>query len=334
MTLLDDAVDALRHCAAQRLEPAEARKHLATLRDEHPDARLRLVWQREEYDGSLHYDLLVRRGDEPGVVSLAWCPDDALPWPLRGVQRAGEMVLARVNGFDLEVGEAIGYLDLLWEQAPLRDRLVDACLVREALDEIGVELTEEEVQAAADAFRRARGLLTAADTRAWMARHHLTEAQFEALVVHQAKVARLRERVTAGAVAKAPAADLDLIRYVRVDAADADAAARLAASPDLLIGATVAFVAGTGPAPVLAATRRGDLPEPLRRALADAREGEVVGPVPVDGVLAVVRVLAVEPAAGDAATRDALSRRIFADWLARRRAAASVEWNWGPRDRS
>ncbi|WP_327010379.1 TIGR04500 family putative peptide maturation system protein [Dactylosporangium sp. NBC_01737] len=214
MTLLPEAVALLRAATAGKAGTADTRARVEALRARHPGAGLRLLWQREEYDGSLHYDLLIR---EPGgTVSLSWCPDDGLPWPLRGVQRGGEMLLVRVNGVALEVADAVAYLDLLWREAPLRERLVDSCLVREAVN--GEELDDAGLQAAADAFRRARGLLTPEATRAWMAAEGLSDQQFEELVAHQALVARLRERVTAGAVDAEVAAGArrhDRLRLVR-----------------------------------------------------------------------------------------------------------------------
>ncbi|GAA2348631.1 TIGR04500 family putative peptide maturation system protein [Dactylosporangium salmoneum] len=323
MTLLMEAVGLLRAASAGKAERAEARALVDALRARHPDAGVRLLWQREEYDGSLHYDLLIRQAAaDAGVVSLSWCPDDALPWPLRGVQRGGEMLLVRVNGFELGVADAIGFLDVLWREASLRDRLVDTCLVRLELDADGTELDDAALQEAADAFRRARGLLTLEDTRAWMSRERLSDQQFEDLVAHQARVARLRERVTAGRVDAELAADpgrYDQLRLVRVETADDEAAARLAAAPDLLAAAAADFAAGIGPAPVLMTVTWADL-DP---ALAEAIAGNA--PVPFGGGYLVAAVLGVQPA-----TRDAVSRRLFGEWLAERRAAAHVEWNWGP----
>ncbi|MEU7874087.1 TIGR04500 family putative peptide maturation system protein [Dactylosporangium sp. NPDC049140] len=311
MTLLTEAVELLRAASAEKAGRAEVRTRVDGLRARHPGAGLRLLWQREEYDGSLHYDLLVRSpAADAGVVSLSWCPDDALPWPLRGVQRSAEMLLVRVDGFELGVADAIGFLDLLWREAPLRDRLVDTCLVRLALDADGAELDDTALQEAADAFRRARGLLTLEDTRAWMARERLSDVQFEDLVAHQALVARLREQIAAGRVDAELAADpgrYEQLRLVRVEAADEAAAARLAAAPDLLAAAVADFAAGVGPAPVLMTVTRADL-----ESVAAGR-------------CVVTAVLGVRPA-----TREAVSRRLFSEWLAERRAAARIEWNWGP----
>jgi len=41
------------------------------------------------------------------------------------------------------------------------------------------------------------------------------------------------------------------------------------------------------------------------------------------------KVLGIEAAVLDAATRAAIGERLFQEWLAERRAAADVEWLWG-----
>ncbi|WP_214102733.1 TIGR04500 family putative peptide maturation system protein [Acrocarpospora catenulata] len=195
--MLSDALDTLRDLAGT--DPAEASDHLRRLRERHPDVRFRLLCQREEYDGSRHYDLLIKRAGE-GTVSLSWCPEQNLPWPLRGVHRASELLLLRIDGVGVTVADAVARLDFLWDEARLMDRIVTATLLQAELTESPVELTDDELQEAVDAFRRARGLLTVEQTRAWMDQRCLTDVDLAALVAGEAAAARVRERVTAGRV--------------------------------------------------------------------------------------------------------------------------------------
>jgi hypothetical protein len=92
--------------------------------------------------------------------------------------------------------------------------------------------------------------------------------------------------------------------------------------------------------------------------------GTVVGPFTTEHGHLLIKVLAVEPAvpttpapeatareatareatareatavdasAFDATVRDLAERRIFADWIERRRNAAKIEWFWGTADRT
>jgi putative peptide maturation system protein len=195
--MLNDALDTLR--AMADTDPEHVDELLKDLRERHPETRFRLLRQREEYDGSPHYDLLIKQPGQ-GTVSLSWCPDRALPWPLRGVHRAGEMMLLRVNGVAVPVADAVARMDFLWDDSRLMDRLVDSALLQQDLEEEPVEFAEGELQEAVDAFRRARGLLTERQTREWMERRSLTPADLERLVEGEAAAARIRQRVNEGRV--------------------------------------------------------------------------------------------------------------------------------------
>ncbi|MEU6412580.1 TIGR04500 family putative peptide maturation system protein [Microbispora sp. NPDC046933] len=176
------------------VEPAQARERLDDLRARFPDVVFRLLWQREEYDGSLHYDLLARTPDGE-TVSLSRTAGQELPWPLRGLHRVSENVLCRVDGMDVRVDQAVALLDFLWQERPLMDRIVESALLRGLLEEQPAELDATALQAAMDAFRRARGLLTPEATEAWMAERGLSHEALEEIVAEQAALARLRARV-------------------------------------------------------------------------------------------------------------------------------------------
>ncbi|GGS81151.1 hypothetical protein GCM10010156_44930 [Planobispora rosea] len=340
--LLGDALRWLR--GLDGLGPEEARGRLGRLRTRHPGADMRLVWQREAATGDYHYDLLLP--STGGTVSLAFAPDRAIPWPLRGSQRSGEQVVLRVNGVDVQIEQVVSLLDVLWEDAGLAVRLVNGCLVEQEVAASSADLADEELQAAMDAFRRARGLLTARATEEWMAERGLGQARLEEIVTVEAKVARLRRRVTGGRVEDFFAehgAGLDVLRVVRLRygaRADADvAAARLrersggATAEELgalaTALATEAALAGLGTCRI-EGNPREDLAA-LHGADADgARAGAVLGPHPTgDGGFGVTVVLAVEPAALNPPTRKIIERRIFDDWLREQRRHAHVQWFWG-----
>ena len=154
-----------------------------------------LVWEREAYDDRYHYDALIPTGD--GTLSISFAPDGALPWPLRGVRRWSDGDLVRVNETLLRVLEAIRLFDFVWAQAPLTTALVNACLIHEAVAAERIEPTDEQLQSAFDAFRARRGLLTEADTAAWMESRGYSLEQLERAMVDEARVEALRDRVTA-----------------------------------------------------------------------------------------------------------------------------------------
>src|SRR5262245_31538064 len=126
------ALDYLKGLSRERVRPEEARARLQTLRGRHPEARLDLLWEEEACDRSVHYDALLHQAGE-GTVSLSFCPERTLPWPLRGVQRWREMNAGRVNATVVNVYQAVALLDFIWDAAPMLKRLVHVALIREAL---------------------------------------------------------------------------------------------------------------------------------------------------------------------------------------------------------
>lgn len=333
--LLADALEYLTGLDRDGADPATATERLAGLRRRYPRTRLRLVWQREEYDGTLHYDLLLTDPGR-GTTSLAYCPDRALPWPLIGGQWAGDRVVLRVDGVAVELDEVIAQLHVLRDD-PVADRLVAGAVIRQELAAEPVTLTAAELQAATDAFRRARGLLTAEATERWLNRRGLTHRELERQVGAEAAVERLRARIVTGRVEPyltRHRRELDAVRLWRVSFADAAAAD----------AAVAEITAGAGVLPVLeAAYARGvDLtlpghPEVVRRdeltsaqadAVFEAAPGATLGPFEAGGRHELLRVLAREPATLDPATERLIERRLFARWLERKVAEARVEWFW------
>src|SRR4051794_17480171 len=91
-----DGLDYLRALQREDVRPDNARSRLPAVRRRHPDLAIDLLAEEQAYDNSVHYDLLLRRVGE-GTVSLSYCPERAIPWPLRGVHRWTEADLVRVN---------------------------------------------------------------------------------------------------------------------------------------------------------------------------------------------------------------------------------------------
>ncbi len=337
--LLADALAYLVGLITDDIVPSAAQRKLDDLRERYPDVRLRLIWQREEYDDSLHYDLLINRPDG-ATVSLSYCPDRMLPWPLRGRRSARDKVLLRVNGSAMNVDRAIAYLDFLWDETRVADRLVDACLMEQELQQAPVgRPTTEEIQRAMDSFRRTRGLLTAAATKDWMARHSLSDADLEQLVSGEATVARLRKRETAGRVAIAfeqNRRQFDSARIVRVLFPSRAVALRMieeiGAGSDFYAAAERAFTDDEGPSPLaghFAVVRRGDLAVEMAERVFAASPGSTLGPFATADGHEVVRLIAVKPAVLDEATVEQAERQLFKDWIEQRRLSAHVEWCWG-----
>ena len=331
---VSDTIGQLMALADEQPHPAEALDRVRSLGHRHPDLDFQLLWQREQYDGSVHYDLLLGL-DGAGTLALAFSPERSLPWPLRGVQRSSERTLLRVNGVVLWVDEAIACLDFMWDDGRIIDRLVDTCIVRDVLRRQPIDLSPDELQEAMDAFRRARGLFTAEATRRWMARRGLTHAQLEAMVADEAVVAKLRAQVTADQVdayLAAHAGDFDRARICRLRFDTAESASQAYAA--IRAGELDFYAVAERAAADFADVRRGDAADPrLAAAVFAAAPGDVLAPLPAKGGFAVVKVVGIARTGDDMATRRAVERKLFDDWMEAQRAQADIDWNWGSPDR-
>ena len=329
----------LRTLADEPARPREALARLRELQEAYPAVGIDLLWEEETYDATVHYDLLLSRAGE-GTVSLSYCADRGVPWPMRGVHRWREGDLVRVNETFLTVERAVANLDFIWEAAPIVERLINACLIDQELIRNPIELSDDELQAAMDAFRRAHRLYRAEDTHRWLERRGLGVDALERMVAGEALVARLRQRVADGQVEpyfEEHRPEYDTVRIARFTVQDASEAIQIAAEIrdsrlDFYAAAecqALLGVAAVADSPLFELVRRGEAAPELAAAIFDTRPGEVVGPVATDGGFAIVRVLALQSASLDSPTRLAVERRLFAAWLEARRREAQIEWFWG-----
>jgi putative peptide maturation system protein len=336
---LAEMTDFLLALSREAIRPREAQARLRLIQQRYPDITLDLLWEEQTYDRSPHYDLLLRLS-ELGSFSLSFAPLRTLPWPLRGVQRWRDVDLVRVNNVVLDVAQAVSYLDTIWGETRIIDRMVNTCLIQEALEKDPIELSDAELQRAMDGFRRARRLYTVEETQRWMERHGMSHTQFEGYVADEALVAKLRDRVTADQVEPffaARHADFDTARIAQITFADETTARRLYdrirdGELDFYAAAQDHFTtagAHTASSPDLfAAVQRGQAPEWMAPVFAAAAD-QLLGPLDTGEGYALVRVLSVSTARLDEPTRHAIKKILFENWLAERRQAARIEWNWG-----
>lgn len=330
-------LDYLRDLSRDRIGPHEARTLLQGLRSRYPETRIDLLSEEEACDRSVHYDALLHCAGE-GTVSLSFCPEQTLPWPLRGVQRWSEMNLVRVNATILKVDQAVAMLDFMWDDAAMLKRLVHACLIREALDQDPVTPTDEELQRALNAFRRVHRLYKAEDMYHWMEQRCLTQEKLECLVTELAEVAALRNRVTAGRVEEYFArhhADFDTVSLAQFAIADQATAQRIGEQVrngelDFYTAAEQCFLAA-GPTeyPCLTTVRRSQISLGLSIAF-DSAPGTILGPQRSNEKYLLARVLSHSAAPLNEPTRAAIQELLFEEWLEERRKNSSIEWYWGP----
>jgi len=209
---VSDVLDYLVAVQHEGVQPCDARARLQHVRGRHPDLEIDLLAEEQVFDASVHYDVLIRRRAE-GTVSLSYCLERAVPWPLRGVHRWSEGDLVRVNDNVLQVDVAMACLDFIWDEASMIDRLVNMCLIQEELELHPIHFTDAELQEAMNHFRSAKKLFKAEDTLRWLERHGMSYEKLERYVAETAIVPKLRDRITAGHVEELYSAEIDLPLY-------------------------------------------------------------------------------------------------------------------------
>jgi PPIC-type PPIASE domain len=152
----------------------------------------------------------------------------------------------------------------------------------------------------------------------WLAAHGDDHAAFTARLADDFRTEQLRHAVTTPRLAayfEERRPFLDRVLLSRTTADDEAAAAALRAD------------AGDGlELEPLAAIDRADLPAPLRKAVAAARPGEVIGPFPSAGRWAIYRVDEHRPASlTDPALTRALRDELFERWLGEQIELLTVE---------
>jgi len=326
-----EALGALVEFQRAATGPAEARRACRRL-----DARggsVALIAQREPWTGAHHYEVVL---DQPGVgaATLAFCADRGAPYLVRGAARLDDDVVARIDGVPIRVPEAIELVDL-GAGSELADRLITAVVIRDAIEReglAGAPVDDAALQQAVDDFRVAHGLYDATATERWLDHRGWTLAVLERVLEDQVRARMLRDRITGGdaggkidAWFAAHAADLDtVVAGVARLAGEVEARAVAERGRTEPLHAIVEELAAAGDRAdyQIERWRRADCPAGLRAALFD----EPAGPPRAVGDL-VVRVIARQPCrALDDTTRRAVRDRLFADWLAHRRAEARVEW--------
>ena len=218
-------------------------------------------------------------------------------------------------------------------QPLLRDMVIEAFLVGRAA-EAGLTIATEDLQTAADDFRRRQGLRSAEQTNAWLAREGLSVRDLEAVLERDLLVARLREHVTAPLLEGHFAAhrnQYDRVNLSQIVVARADLARELL-TQIRQEGHDFAELACEHSLHGPSRDRGGDLGVLWRRQLPSAaeavftaREGEVIGPVALPDGIHLFRVARKSAAELDAPTAELIRKELFDAWLAEKLGAAQVE---------
>jgi putative peptide maturation system protein len=249
------------------------------------------------------------------------------------VSSPGDFVALRVAGQETSLRDLfaaakfIGKLDFI-------EHVVRAALVRTAAAQQAIEVSDDELQHEADAFRTERGLYDVKSTENWLAARRLEQEDWEAQLEDQVLARKLRERVSQGRIEQYFAENkrsFDAATIARILVADEGLARELRAA---IVEDNASFYdlaqrfsidqATKAAGGRLGTLRRAGLHPALEAAVFGARPGEVAGPVRTEEGWHLVRVEEVHPATLDGGTRETITALLFEEWLADRRAKTEI----------
>lgn len=210
----------------------------------------------------------------------------------------------------------------------------DAALIRQEAEARGLEVSGEEIQEAANAFRAERGLQGSRETLAWLSDRSLSLEEWEGGLEQELLARRVRDAVVGGRIQEHFAQHLlshggaeisqllvkdeglasELALQVTEEGADFHALARRYS----VDGATRPAGGYRG------MVRRGELGPAAQAAVFGGREGQVVGPFRAREGWWLLKVEKLHPPILDDTLRERLAAELFEEWLSVRREQAAI----------
>lgn len=212
-------------------------------------------------------------------------------------------------------------LERLRMQGRLRELILEALaeqLVDDKARQAGLSVTREELQSAADAFRRRHGLTAAADTHAWLSGHGMSARDLRANLEHDLLAAKLRRHLTATQTEQhftAHQAGYERLRIAQVCVGRDDLASELASQVRDDGRELDAVAAEHRVRLVRGESFRRDLASPLAEALASAKPRELVGPMASPQGFLLVLIEDRRLPELDSDTRQRIENELFNAWL-------------------
>ena len=338
---LVDSLEYLMSLTKEDIRPEEAKTRLNLLQKQYPETQMNLLWEEQAYDYSLHYDTLLYLAGE-GTISLSFCPESSLPWPMRGIHRWSESDLLRVNDTILKVGDAVANLDFIWDETHLMSRLIDACIIRQIIEKEPIEISDAELQQAMNTFRKTQKLHKVEDTYKWMAQQGITHERFENLIAERATLTKLKDKITADQVEnyfQEHQTDFDtaFIAYWNCDGEQTawEIWEQISNGKVDFYKAAQNYFLTTAENnsrvswDLFSKVQRNQTSSYLREAIFNASSDEILKPLLIDKGYAMIYVLSFSPSCFDETTKKAIKNILFEEWLAQCRQEATIEWYWG-----
>jgi putative peptide maturation system protein len=237
------------------------------------------------------------------------------------------VIALRVNGEEIELDDLLDTAKFHGQMAFV-DAAIDAALICAAAERMAIEVTDDELQQAADEFRAARKLYKADAMHAWLVSRRLRQEDWEAVLEDGVLRRKVRQKVCAEKIEQHFVENrraLDAAGIAQIVLPDENVARELRAQcvEDQVNFHDLArqFPAGR----FIGRLRRHQMEPLLAAAIFGAQPGEVAGPVRTNEGWCLALVESLHPATLDEATREEIAETLFQRWLQAERREAKIE---------
>lgn len=226
----------------------------------------------------------------------------------------------------LSVRDFLKELHLRGQLRPLLEQIALQRHLAAQAASLGLEISTQELQTAADVFRRLRGLQSAESTRAWLNEQGLSVDEFEASMERSLAIPKLKSRFTQEQIADrfhARQSDYARAQMRQIVVQREDLAKELLSQirddgHDFAELATKHSIHASAPqGGALKALFRTQLPAPVGDAIFSAAAGAIVGPLATPEGIRLFRVEQLLPPTLDEPTSNLIRDQLFQEWTAR-----------------
>jgi len=221
-----------------------------------------------------------------------------------------------------------GYLKLVLQKA------AEDTIIATHSQFLGLSPTDAQLQQAADQFRRRSGLLSVQETHKWLAARHLSEVDFEEIILQQMRYEFVFSSVTEPAGRNFQSAPWLWDRWTYQELfVSSESLAHELKCQHLEEGVSFAALAGRHE-PVRPANQgsgarsclRAMLPQWISEFSEGATSGSLIGPLACPSGWALVSLEAVAPAVFDQETEAAIRKHLFQQWLSARIQESKISY--------
>lgn len=245
-----------------------------------------------------------------------------------------EVTAVRLNGEEASLNKVLRLARLRNSFAAL-DEKIETMLVKQAASELGITVSDDELQAGVDEFRTSRGLFTSQSTLEWLEQQRIELDDLEELVEAMIITAKVREAVSTGRVEKFFSENLlsfesviisqilvqeegearELLQQISDEGADFNSLAREYSIDEAtrLAGGFVGTVA------------RSMLNPETEAAVFGAAAGDVVGPLQTGNTYYLIKIEKLNKPTLSPQTEEQIKSALYREWLAARYQKSAVE---------